>query len=993
MPRTVGELRAVLVLDSSGYIKGLAQADKEGQHFSQSADKMGSSLSTVGKVAGIAFAAVSAAAVGLGVTSVMAAARVGEMDAALSALSKATGVSKDQMDAQVKSVREAGIQYGTAQSLVAQFTRSQLDVAKATDLARVAQNLAIFTQQDSSETLDELLHGIQTGNTQLNVFRQLNLNAADAVAKYAAELGKSTSDLTSQEKQQALLNGVIEAGVSIQGAYASAMEEPGKVMRSFPRYINDIQVSIGKALLPAFKDIILTGADVLKTLGGLVDENGALRPLIERVGKAVSDSLRPVISLAQGFASWLKALDRQQVQQFGDVLERIFQVLTWIGPPLLAMVVAWKAYTVAVTIAKAAQAAFNLVMHANPIGLVVLAIVGLIAVFVLLYQRVEPFRQVVDLLWGQFVEFGKALWQFSSDALGAIGGFVGGVIGFFQSAFGFLVPFVSNNWEKILLLIPGLNFIGLIALVVKNWDAITGFFRNALSFIGNLISGAWESYIGLYRAGGQAVLSFLSGWGQAVAALFGGVRDAVVDVITDMTRKMAQGLNWAIDRVNDFLTSINDGLGKFGVEIDWKLDRIPEHARGGIVKDRTYVAGEGRAPEAIIPFDQAYRGRAEQLWTATGKALGFFGAMGGPGGSQGDWYPGSFPLAQGPGGSFSHQSLNAWDYMMPNGTPILMGLPGVVVPGPGGGYGTSLGVNLDSGGSVILGHLGSIVKTGRAEVGETIGLSDNTGFSTGPHLHLEFRDSLLAPGPGGAEGTSGPSMDIGSMISGWAEEIVKKFAPDTPPWLDGILNGLIVENAKAIAGWIVDNFKDRLNSVVNFVGELAGKITGKVTPGQLHDWMDQIGFMPAGGFPWADKIVGRESGWDPGAIGPQWNGDGGSRGLWQIQPGAHPQYDKEKLLDGLYNTEAAFAVYRKQGPNAWSTNYDTGGIWPSGMNGVNRSGSSEVVLNAETFRRLLTVLERLDEHGAGNRQVQVTVEGGAGARQIGDEVAWQLRFA
>lgn len=60
-----------------------------------------------------------------------------------------------------------------------------------------------------------------------------------------------------------------------------------------------------------------------------------------------------------------------------------------------------------------------------------------------------------------------------------------------------------------------------------------------------------------------------------------------------------------------------------------------------------------------------------------------------------------------------------------------------------GGYGYYIVVRDKDGNETLYGHLNSIsVKQGQeVKRGEIIGLTGNTGGSTGPHLHLEYRDS------------------------------------------------------------------------------------------------------------------------------------------------------------------------------------------------------------------------------------------------------------
>ena len=84
------------------------------------------------------------------------------------------------------------------------------------------------------------------------------------------------------------------------------------------------------------------------------------------------------------------------------------------------------------------------------------------------------------------------------------------------------------------------------------------------------------------------------------------------------------------------------------------------------------------------------------------------------------------------------------DYGVPDGTPVKAAADGVVsFAGPASGFGDhcvsiwhpAFGV------TTLYGHMGShTVKAGDSvSAGQVIGLSDNQGTSTGPHLHFEVR--------------------------------------------------------------------------------------------------------------------------------------------------------------------------------------------------------------------------------------------------------------
>jgi hypothetical protein len=128
--------------------------------------------------------------------------------------------------------------------------------------------------------------------------------------------------------------------------------------------------------------------------------NGALVPLIER--------LQPLIAQ---MSEWVKA-NQELIQQR---IERVFKGIAEAGrtiarlwdngviPAVLAGVVAFKAISTAVAVfqtvtiaAKGVMLAFNAVMAANPIGLVIIGIAALIAVVVLLVKNWDKVRKVWD---------------------------------------------------------------------------------------------------------------------------------------------------------------------------------------------------------------------------------------------------------------------------------------------------------------------------------------------------------------------------------------------------------------------------------------------------------------------------------------------------------------------------------------------------------------------------------------------------------------------
>lgn len=96
------------------------------------------------------------------------------------------------------------------------------------------------------------------------------------------------------------------------------------------------------------------------------------------------------------------------------------------------------------------------------------------------------------------------------------------------------------------------------------------------------------------------------------------------------------------------------------------------------------------------------------------------------------------------------RSHNGLDLAVPVGTPVLNSAAGTVIQsGWNGGYGISVYVDCGDGIVIRYGHLSeAYVEVGQTvSQGETLGLSGNTGNSTGPHLHFEMRiqDEVVDP--------------------------------------------------------------------------------------------------------------------------------------------------------------------------------------------------------------------------------------------------------
>jgi len=99
--------------------------------------------------------------------STIAAARVDELAAVNKLLGETAGYSAGYVEQQTQAVVDNGIEMAQANETIAEFIKANLDIADASAIARVAQDAAVISGQNSTVVTEQLTQAIITGRTQL----------------------------------------------------------------------------------------------------------------------------------------------------------------------------------------------------------------------------------------------------------------------------------------------------------------------------------------------------------------------------------------------------------------------------------------------------------------------------------------------------------------------------------------------------------------------------------------------------------------------------------------------------------------------------------------------------------------------------------------------------------------------------------------------------------------------------------------------------------
>jgi hypothetical protein len=310
-----------------------------------------------------------------------AAARVEELDIAMNSIGEATGLGADTIKDATTAIRKNGIELAAAQQIAIEFAQNQLDLASASKVARVAQDLAVIAGQNSTATTQLLTQAIITGNSMLLKSAGISRLASEGYAEYAKQIGKSVRQLSAQERQQAVTNLILQEGERVAGTYEGAMNAAGKVLRSFKRIINDIQIEIGKILLNAFGPLIKSTYDLLKAFSASVREGGALSGTLSMLSENFQILIEPLVDFIKNMTESIKS---------GKGMENIGKSIETIIPPLMTAVETVRAL--------AATYASVLIPALQALTPLFTALASVLTPILNLFTRLpEPIRMVIGL--------------------------------------------------------------------------------------------------------------------------------------------------------------------------------------------------------------------------------------------------------------------------------------------------------------------------------------------------------------------------------------------------------------------------------------------------------------------------------------------------------------------------------------------------------------------------------------------------------------------
>ncbi|MCX7219814.1 MAG: hypothetical protein NTY70_13030, partial [Burkholderiales bacterium] len=240
----------------------------------------------------------------------MLSARFETLGAAMTVVGKNAGYTKEQMDANALALQKTGISMIESRQQTMRLVQAHIDLSASTKLARIAQDAAVIGNMNSSEAFAHMIHGIQTGQTDVLRTIGLNVSMEQSYKQMAATLHKNADQLSQNEKTQAVLNAVLAEGKGIAGTYEAAMDTAGKQVLSMTRYSEDLKVKQGEVFNEVLTVAVMAYTSHLKNANGEMDEmakNGELKAWGEELALIfvnIANAIDNVLNGAKMVGNW-----------------------------------------------------------------------------------------------------------------------------------------------------------------------------------------------------------------------------------------------------------------------------------------------------------------------------------------------------------------------------------------------------------------------------------------------------------------------------------------------------------------------------------------------------------------------------------------------------------------------------------------------------------------------------------------------------------------
>lgn len=437
-----------------GYGKEIKNADKGTNDFEKSLGKLKGELkdvtSNLGKAALNGFKTIGAAATGAIAGIIALNESTKEYNTDLSILeqnAKASGNSFDLLKNHLSDITSVTGEADSSVEALSNLMATGFDDNEMTQAVDALSGAIIkFPDTLKIEGLADGLQETLATGAAAGSFAELIERMGGDLESFNLQLEGTT---TEAERQQVALDWLANSGLAqLNSQYRETNKEALAAAESQFKF-TDTMAELGKAVGPIVTQLMTEVSEVATAMTTYVQNN---MPMIQEVISNVFDKIETGLG-------WL--LDNKETL-IATVAGIGTGLLTWNVISIISGVVqAIKAFQIANEGATLAQAALNIALNANPVGIVITAVAALTAGIITLWNTNEDFRNAVTTAWNNMKAVAESVFTWIRDFLNVD----------LPAAFNNVKTMVINvfnyirnvNWKDL-----GINIIAGIAGGVKN---------------------------------------------------------------------------------------------------------------------------------------------------------------------------------------------------------------------------------------------------------------------------------------------------------------------------------------------------------------------------------------------------------------------------------------------------------------------------------------------------------------------------------------------
>lgn len=357
-------------------------------------------------------------------------------------------------------------------------------------------------------------------------------------------ISNATKDLGDQEKLAALKT---IFGTEAMAGLLPLLKEGGAAVQE---YSDQLQNSSGYA--------DETAKAINNNLKGAFDElSSALETaaigFYQHIGPALTDLVKWITGLIQKFAQMSPATQKAIIVLAG--------IAAAVGPVLMVvskLILGVGKLKAAFTMAKGATTAFGAAsaLAGGPIGLIALAIAGVIAVVAALIIYWDDIKEATINTWNAIKDFFSGLFDSVSSMFSETwNGIKETTVGIWNGIKDFF-----SEWGLTILTVLGGPIAWIIALIVKNWDAIKSFTTEAWTSIKDFFVGIWQSMVDFFTPIVNSIKEIITGVWNGISTVTSAIWNYIVQYVQAIWTAILYFATPIFQAISDFITTVWNGI-------------------------------------------------------------------------------------------------------------------------------------------------------------------------------------------------------------------------------------------------------------------------------------------------------------------------------------------------------------------------------------------------------------------------------------------------